>query len=90
MKLKAGMIAIAMGMASASLPFAAHADDDKGLPHRQVINAIEAAVKAYPGNVKEAEVDRKDDKPVVDVKIIAKDGKEKEIRIDAQSGKVMQ
>lgn len=63
---------------------------DKGLPADQLIAAIQAAVAAHPGQVKEVEVDEKrNNKVTVKVEIVAADGKEHEIRVDPATRQVV-
>lgn len=62
---------------------------DKGLPADQVIAAIQAAVAAQPGQVKEVDVDEKRNGVTVKVEIVATDGKEHEVRIDPATRQVV-
>lgn len=63
---------------------------DKGLPADQLIAAIQAAVAAQPGQVKEVDVDEKrNNRVVVKVEIVAPDGKEHEVRIDPATRQVV-
>jgi hypothetical protein len=62
---------------------------DKGLPAPQVIAAMQAAVAAHPGNVKEVEVDDKRKGTVVKVKIVDAQGTKHNVRVDAQTNQVM-
>ena len=81
-----GSVALASaGFASLSLA----ADEDKGLPAEQVTAAIEAAVSANPGNIKDVEIDEKDKRLIVEVTIVGSDGKEKEVKVDPQNNEVI-
>lgn len=80
--------AIAAAAAVTSVP--AFADSDKGLPADQVIAAIQAAVAAQPGQVKDVEInDRRNQSSVVEVEIVAADGKKHEVKIDAATRQVV-
>ncbi len=63
--------------------------NDEALPAKQVIAAIQAAVAARPGLVKEVEVERERGRLIVEVKIVGADGKSTEVRIDPQSNQVI-
>lgn len=65
------------------------AADDEAIPQEQLIKAIQTAVTAYPGNVQEADVEKKNGKRIVEVKITGADGKEKEISVDVEKNQVM-
>lgn len=84
---------LALTAASAALALAApaFADSDKGLPADQVIAAIQAAVAAHPGQVKDVEVkDRRNNQAaIVEVEIVAADGKKHEVKVDAASRQVV-
>lgn len=84
---------VALAAASTALALAgpAFADSDKGLPADQVIAAIQAAVAAHPGQVKDVEVkDRRNNQAaIVEVEIIAADGKKHEVKVDAASRQVV-
>jgi uncharacterized membrane protein YkoI len=67
----------------------AYADDDRGLPPDQVIAAIKTAVAAQPGDVKDVEVEHEGGRTLVDVKIVGKDGKKTEVRVDPQRNEVV-
>lgn len=80
--------AIAAAAVATSLP--AFADSDKGLPADQVIAAIQAAVAAQPGQVKDVEVkDRRNQASLVEVEIVAADGKKHEVKVDASTRQVV-
>lgn len=76
-------------LASLAFSIPAWAADDKGLPAPQVIAAVQAAVAAHPGNVKEVEVDDKRKGTVVKVEIVDAQGKKHEVRVDAQTNQVV-
>ena len=68
----------------------AFADTDKGLPADQLIAAIQQAVAAQPGMIKDVEVnDRRNQTPLVEVEIVAADGKKHEIKIDSGTRQVV-
>lgn len=62
----------------------AFADDDKALPAESVISAIQAAVAAQPGLVKEVEVERERGRLVVEVEIVT-DGRKTKVKIDPET-----
>jgi hypothetical protein len=82
---------IAVAAACAALVLASPAfADDKGLPAEQVIAAIQAAVAAQPGQVKDVEVkDRRNQASIVEVEIVAADGRTHKVRIDAATRQVV-
>ncbi|SCZ86982.1 PepSY domain-containing protein [Nitrosomonas mobilis] len=63
---------------------------DEGLPADQVISAIRAAVAANPGNIHEVEVEQKQGKLIVEVKIIDANGKKAKVKIDSEKNTVIQ
>ena len=79
------LTAVLLAVAAAGPALAA----DKGLPADQVIAAVQAAVAARPGNVKDVEVDEKRKGAVVKVEIVGADGKEHEVRIDPATRQVV-
>jgi uncharacterized membrane protein YkoI len=64
-------------------------DDDPAIPADQVIAAIRLAVATQPGNVTEVEVERERERTVVEVKIVAKDGRKAEVMVDAEKNEVV-
>ena len=62
---------------------------DKGLPADQIIAAIQAAVAAHPGQVKEVEVEERRNTVTVKVEIVSADGKEHEVRVDPATRQVV-
>jgi len=68
----------------------AFADTDKGLPAEQVIAAIQQAVAAQPGMIKDVEVnDRRNQSTIVEVEIVAADGGKHEIKVDPATKQVV-
>lgn len=65
------------------------ADSDEAISTDKLVAAIEAATQAHPGNVGDVEVDSEKDKLVVEVDIYATDGSKKEVKVDAESGQVI-
>lgn len=55
---------------------------NEALPASQVIAAIQTAVAAYPGNIKEAEVERKQGNLIVEIKIIDTNGQKIKVKVD--------
>ncbi|RZI66952.1 MAG: PepSY domain-containing protein [Variovorax sp.] len=79
-------------VASAAFVLAApaFADSDKGLPADQIIAAIQAAVASQPGQVKDVEVkDRRNNPSIVEVEIVAADGKKHEVKVDPATRQVV-
>lgn len=85
------ILALTAASAAFALATPAFADSDKGLPADQVIAAIQAAVAAHPGQVKDVEVkDRRNNQAaIVEVEIVAADGKKHEVKVDAASRQVV-
>ncbi len=77
----------ALGLLSSGASFAA--DKDETLPVTQLVAAIQAAVAAHPGNVKEVEVKKQKDRMLVEVEIYGADGKKQEIKVDGQTAQVV-
>lgn len=67
---------------------AAKAADSERLPSEKVIAAIQAAVAAHPGEVKEVEVDERRGRLLIEVTIIGADGVKKEVQIDPATNKI--
>lgn len=59
--------------------------DVRALPADKVIAAIQTAVAAYPGLIKEVEVEQKHGRLMVEVKIIRPDGARIEIKVDPET-----
>lgn len=78
---------IAFALSAGSTAWAA--DKDETLPLTQLVAAIQAAVAAHPGNVKEVEVKKQKDRMLVEVEIYAADGKKQEVKVDAQTSQVV-
>ena len=64
-------------------------DGSEGLPSDQVISAIQAAVAANPGNIHEVEVEQKQGKLIVEVKIIDAQGQKTKVKIDPEKNEVI-
>jgi len=69
---------------------AAMANDDRGLPADQVISAIETVATSHKGNIKDVEIDEKDNQLLVEVTVVDADGKETEVRVDPQTSQIVQ
>ncbi|MEJ7929901.1 PepSY domain-containing protein [Ramlibacter sp. AN1015] len=82
-KLLAGCV---MAAAMAAAPALA---DDRSLPPAQVIDAINVAVAAYPGRVKEVEVTQENGRLLVEVEIVAEGGRERELTVDPATREVV-
>ena len=78
---------LALALLAGGTSFAA--DKDEVLPVTQLVAAIQAAVAAQPGNVKDVEVKKKRDKLLVEVEIYGADGKKHEIMVDGQTAQVV-
>ena len=77
---------LALGLVSGG---AMAADKDETLPVTQLVAAIQAAVAATPGNVKEVEVKKQKDRMLVEIEIYGADGKKNEVKVDAQTAQVV-
>lgn len=66
-------------------------DAEVGVPAATMVRAINAAVAAKAGDVTkvEAETETEGGKTMVDVEVLAKDGKTYEVGVEAASGKVV-
>jgi hypothetical protein len=71
------------------LAFGSTFADDRGLPADRVIAAIQTAVAAHPGLVKEVEIDREGGRLIVEVQIISADGRHIEVKVDPEKNAVM-
>src|SRR5690606_4526946 len=69
---------------------AAMANDDRGLPADQVISAIETVATSHQGNVKDVEVDEKDNQRLVQATAVDGEGKKTEARVDPQTSQIVQ
>ena len=58
-------------------------------PRIDRITAEEAALDAVPGEVKETELEREGGSTVYEVEVIGKDGKLREVTVDAGNGRVL-
>lgn len=84
------ILSLALATAALGTTLPALADSDKGLPADQIIAAIQAAVAAQPGQIKDVEVkDRRNQAAVVEVEIVAADGKKHEVKIDTATRQVV-
>lgn len=84
------LLTLTLASAGFLLAAPAFADSDKGLPADQVIAAIQTAVAAQPGQVKDVEVDdRRNQAAVVEVEIVAADGKKHKVKVDSGTRQVM-
>lgn len=62
---------------------------EEGLPADLVIAAIETAIAANPGLIEEIEVEREDNKLIIEVKIIDADRKKTKVKVDPEKNKVI-
>lgn len=63
-------------------------DAEVGVPAVTLVRAINAATGAKAGDIAKVEVEVEGGKTMVDVEILAKDGKTYEVGVEAASGKV--
>ena len=68
----------------------APAGADQALPASQVISAIQAAVAAQPGLVKEVEVEEEDGRTYIEVDIVSSDGQKFEVKVDPVTSRVIE
>ena len=71
------------------LSFGSAVANDEGLPADRIIAAIQTAVAAHPGLIKEVEVEREGGRLIVDVEIVSADGKKAEVKVDPEKNEVM-
>ena len=71
------------------LSFGSAFANDRGLPADRVIAAIQTAVAANPGLIKEVEVDREGGRLIVEVQIISADGRQIEVKVDPEKNAVI-
>lgn len=84
------IITLTAASAAFILAAPAFADTDKGLPADQVIAAIQQAVASQPGTIKDVEVkDRRNQASIVEVEIVAADGKKHEVKVDAATRQIV-
>ncbi len=88
-RLITGVAASGVVLLALASPVAKAADNER-LPSEKVIAAIQAAVSAHPGEIKEVEVDEKRGRLLVEVTIIGADGVKKEVQIDPTTNKIAQ
>jgi len=62
---------------------------DEVLPADRVIAAIQIAVAANPGLIKEVDIDRERGRLTVEVEIIGADGRKTEVRIDPETNELI-
>ena len=62
---------------------------DEALPAEQVIAAIRTAVDAYPGKIKEVEVERKRGHLFVEVEIVSDTGGVIKVYVDPETSEVL-
>jgi hypothetical protein len=63
--------------------------NEEGLAADRVIAAIQTAVAAQPGLIKEVEVQREGGRLIVEVEIISADGKKTEVKVDPEKNAVI-
>ena len=71
------------------LSFGSAVANDEGLSADRVIAAIQTAVAAHPGLIKEVEVEREGGRLIVEVEIIKADGRKIEVKVDPEKNEVM-
>jgi uncharacterized membrane protein YkoI len=100
-RLRPALLALAVGLAFASPAFA-HSDRGRSGDHDDALRAVEMrqalpltrimsiAQEAVPGEIVEIELDNEDDRLIYEVKILARNGRVREVEIDARTGAVLQ
>ena len=83
---------IALSALAVTVAFAGgdDAETEVALPAPTIIRAINAAVAAKPGDIKGVEAESEGGVTKVEVEIVAADGKEYEVSVDAKTGKVLE
>jgi uncharacterized membrane protein YkoI len=100
-RLRPALLALAAGLAFASPAFA-HGDRGRSGDHDDALRAVETrqalpltrimsiAQEAVPGEIVEIELDNQNDRLIYEVKILARNGRVREVEIDARTGAVLQ
>ena len=84
--------AVALSAMVAGVAFAGGDDENEteaALPAATVTSAINTAVAAKAGNVSGVEIETENGVTKIDVEIVGADGKEYEVGVNAQTGKVI-
>jgi uncharacterized membrane protein YkoI len=85
-KLVVGVVAVAILALGGGVAIAAQQQAE---PKIDRATAEEAALGAVPGEVKETELEREGGSVVYEVEVIGKDGKLREVTVDADNGQVL-
>jgi DUF917 family protein len=85
-KLIVGVVAVTVLALGGGVAIAAQQQED---PKIDRAAAEEAALDAFPGQVKEVELESEGGSAVYEVEILGKDGKVHEVAVDADNGKVL-
>lgn len=78
---------LAVCMAAAVPAFAE--SDGKGIAAEKLIGAIQVAVKAHPGLVKEVEVDTEKGRQVIKIEIIQEKGRKQKVQVEPTSQQIL-
>jgi hypothetical protein len=85
-KLAVGVVAVAVLALGGSVAFAAQPEAGSKIDRAA---AEEAALGAVPGEVKESELESENGSVVYEVEVVGKDGKLREVTVDAGSSRVL-
>ena len=85
-RLAVGVVAVAILGIGGGVAIAAQQQEE---PKIDRAAAEEAALGAVPGEVKETELEREGGSAVYEVEVASKDGKLREVTVDASSGRVL-
>ena len=85
-KLIVGMVAVAVLALGGGAAIAAQQQEEPGIDRAA---AEEAAIGAVSGEVKETELEREGGSTVYEVEVVGKDGKPREVTVDASNGRVL-
>ena len=85
-RLAVGVVAVAILSIGGGVAIAAQQQEE---PKIDRAAAEEAALGAVPGEVKETELEREGGSAVYEVEVASKDGKLREVTVDASSGRVL-
>ncbi len=85
-KLAVGVVAVAILTLGAGVAIAAQPEAE---PKIDRAAAEEAALSAVPGEVKDTELESESGSTIYEVEVVGKDGKLREVTVDASSGQVL-
>lgn len=84
-----GALALSAGLTGVALAGANGGEKEAALPAAAIVKALNAATSAKAGAVSGVEVEAENGAVMVDVEIVAADGKSYEVGVDSKTGKVV-